>query len=181
MASHLVDAYEKLLVDNISTVNTVESTIRNVTWFLPGRFADADVASEGRELPSPVTSFGPPHLLTSVYALLSLVSSGHDALLEKRIPPALSLPPHPFAPEPVVQESLFGAPPPTSRVQPLLPPASEHRRYTRYWADRSKTYRRAARTLQTVTYIELLLEMLIRRKVGDRARWRLVLSIEAFK
>lgn len=56
MASHLVDAYEKLLVDNISAVNTVESTIRNVTWFLPGRFSDADVASEGRESPSASTS-----------------------------------------------------------------------------------------------------------------------------
>lgn len=66
MASHLVDAYEKLLVDNISTVNTVESTIRNVTWFLPGRFADADVASEGRELPSPATStFADPQSMLS--------------------------------------------------------------------------------------------------------------------
>lgn len=109
------------------------------------------------------------------------MSSGHDALLDKRIPPALSLPPHPFAPEPAAPDSLFGAPPPTSRVQPLLPPASEHRRYTRYWTARSRTYRRASRTLQTVAYVELLLEMLVRRKLGDRARWRLVLSIEAFK
>lgn len=109
------------------------------------------------------------------------MSSGHDALLDRRIPQSLSLPPHPFAPEPSAPESLFGAPPPTSRVQPLLPPATEHRRYTRYWTNKSRTYRRASRALQTVTYIELLLEMLIRRKLGDRPRWRLVLSIETFK
>jgi peroxin-16 len=47
MASTLVAAYEQLLLDNVSTVTTVESTIRNVTWFLPGRFADGDIASEG--------------------------------------------------------------------------------------------------------------------------------------
>lgn len=51
--SQLVQAYEQLLLDNVSTVNTVESAIRNVTWFLPGRFADADIASEGRESPRP--------------------------------------------------------------------------------------------------------------------------------
>lgn len=47
--SRLVAAYEQLLLDNVSTVSTVESAIRNVTWFLPGRFNDADIASEGRE------------------------------------------------------------------------------------------------------------------------------------
>lgn len=46
--SSLVVAYEQLLLDNVGTVRTVESAIRNVTWFLPGRFNDADIASEGR-------------------------------------------------------------------------------------------------------------------------------------
>jgi peroxin-16 len=122
-----------------------------------------------------------------VYALLSVVSSVHDVLLEKRIPPALSLPPHPFvasgtparAPEP----SLFGAPPPPppSRVTPLLPAPSEHTRYTRYWTTRSPAYRRAARALTTLTYVELLLEMVAKKRVSERARWRLVLGIESFK
>lgn len=49
MASTIVTAYEQLLLDNVQTVQTVESAIRNVTWFLPGRFADGDIASEGRE------------------------------------------------------------------------------------------------------------------------------------
>jgi hypothetical protein len=44
----LVTAYENLLVDNVGTVRSVESGLRNLTWLLPGRFEDADVASEGR-------------------------------------------------------------------------------------------------------------------------------------
>jgi hypothetical protein len=49
--SNLVKAYENLLLDNVSTVRSVESGLRNLTWLLPGRFADADVASEGRMFP----------------------------------------------------------------------------------------------------------------------------------
>jgi peroxin-16 len=45
----LLKAYDRLLLDNLSAVQTVESGIRNITWLLPGRFADAEVASEGRE------------------------------------------------------------------------------------------------------------------------------------
>ncbi|KAL1413369.1 hypothetical protein Q8F55_001129 [Vanrija albida] len=166
MASSVVAAYEQLLVDNVSTVRTVESAIRNVTWFLPGRFADADIASEG------------------LYALLSVVSSVHDDLLEKRIPPSLSLPPHPFAPGAAAPETAGLLPstvPPAAPITPLLPPASEHTRYTRYWSDRSPAYRRLSRALQTTTYVELLLEMLVKKKAGERNRWRLVLGIEGFK
>lgn len=49
--SNLVKRYEELLLDNVSTVRSVESGLRNLTWLLPGRFADADVASEGRTFP----------------------------------------------------------------------------------------------------------------------------------
>ncbi|KAL7423423.1 hypothetical protein Q5752_001003 [Cryptotrichosporon argae] len=157
----LVDAYESLLVHNLSTVNTVESAIRNVTWFLPGRFADAELASEG------------------LYALLSVVSSYHDTLLARRLPRALALPPHPFAKPPAP------APVPTSgrpsaafpRVTPVLPPPSEHARYTRYWTARSGAYRRAARALTTLGYVQLLVEMVMKKR-GDRARWRTVLGLE---
>ncbi|GMK59154.1 hypothetical protein CspeluHIS016_0701690 [Cutaneotrichosporon spelunceum] len=163
--SNLVQAYEQLLIDNVSTVNTVESAIRNVTWFLPGRFADADIASEG------------------LYSLLSVVSSVHDTLLEKRIPAALSLPPHPFAPEAAGGPSTVRQPgfPPVPRLSPILPAPSEHARYTRYWSEQSKTYRRASRALTTITYIELLSEMVAKRRAGDRIRWKVVLSIESIK
>ena len=50
MVTVLKATYDQLLLDNISAVATIESGIRNVTWLLPGRFQDAEVASEGCEL-----------------------------------------------------------------------------------------------------------------------------------
>jgi peroxin-16 len=45
----LVEAYENLLLKNVTTVHSIEGGLRNLTWLLPGRFADAEVASEGCE------------------------------------------------------------------------------------------------------------------------------------
>jgi peroxin-16 len=115
-----------------------------------------------------------------VFALLSVVSSYHDTLLGRRLTKSLSLPPHPFTgpPTPSSDETASTTPP---RVIPLLPPPSDHARYTRYWTDRSRIYKRASRALSTLTYLELLMEMLARRKGNDRIRWRVVLVIEAIK
>jgi peroxin-16 len=38
--------YEAFLVQNVSTISSLESTLRSLTWFLPGRFKDAELASE---------------------------------------------------------------------------------------------------------------------------------------
>lgn len=40
--------YESFLINNVSTISTLESSLRSVTWFLPGRFKDAELASEAR-------------------------------------------------------------------------------------------------------------------------------------
>lgn len=45
--------YEAFLINNVSTISTLESSLRSITWFLPGRFKDAELASEAR----PYTSF----------------------------------------------------------------------------------------------------------------------------
>ncbi|KAK8854875.1 hypothetical protein IAR55_003614 [Kwoniella newhampshirensis] len=165
-------AYHSLLLSNLSTVQTIESALSNVTWLLPGRFQDAEVASEG------------------LYALLSLVSSYHDTILSHHLSPSLSLPPHPFASsrqQPITRDDSSVSPllPETtstlSRTQPLLPPPSDHTRYTRYWTSRSALYRRASRALTTLGYLELLIEMVMRRKAGERARWRVVLGVEGMK
>jgi peroxin-16 len=116
-----------------------------------------------------------------VFALLSVVSSYHDTLLGRRLTKSLSLPPHPFtgpSPTSSTDETASTSAP---RVVPLLPPPSEHMRYTRYWTDRSPIYKRASRALSTLTYLELLMEMLARRKGNDRIRWRVILVIEAIK
>jgi peroxin-16 len=42
--------YEKFLVMNAPTIGTIESSLRSLTWFLPGRFKDAEIVGEAREL-----------------------------------------------------------------------------------------------------------------------------------
>lgn len=55
-----------------------------------------------------------------------------------------------------------------------------HGRYTRFWALKSGAYRRVAYLLQVVQYTELLCEMAAKRR-GERARWRVVVLLEAVK
>jgi len=57
--------YESFLVHNVSTISSLESTLRSVTWILPGRFKDAELASE------------------ALSALLNVMSMYHDTLLAK--------------------------------------------------------------------------------------------------
>ena len=42
--------YESFLVKHVSAISTVESSLRSLTWFLPGRFKDAELASEACKL-----------------------------------------------------------------------------------------------------------------------------------
>ena len=50
-----IDHYESFLVNNVSTISTVESTLRSITWVLPGRFKDAELAAKysapGKKIP----------------------------------------------------------------------------------------------------------------------------------
>ncbi|KAI6008219.1 peroxisomal membrane protein PEX16 [Pisolithus orientalis] len=57
--------YEDFLVKNVSTISSVESTLKSITWLLPGRFKDAELASE------------------ALSALLNVTSLYHDTLLAK--------------------------------------------------------------------------------------------------
>ncbi|OWZ31130.1 peroxin-16 [Cryptococcus neoformans AD2-60a] len=159
-----LEAYHSFLLSNLSAVQTIESSISNITWLLPGRFEDAEVASEG------------------LYALLSLVAGYHDKILSSHLSSSLSLPPHPFAkprtstePLSASQESV------TTRIHPLLQPPSDHARYTRYWIGSSSLYEKASRALSTISYLELLVEMVARKKLGDRRRWKVALGLESLK
>lgn len=74
--------YEDFLVRNVSTISSVESSLRSITWFLPGRFKDAELASE------------------ALSALLNVTSLYHDTLLARIVQsdpkwkPILPLPLH---------------------------------------------------------------------------------------
>ncbi|KAG8904637.1 Peroxisomal membrane protein pex16 [Tulasnella sp. 403] len=67
MPTSALARYESLLISNASTINTIESSIRSLTWFLPGRFKDAELASE------------------ALSAVLNLLSLYHDTLLARRL------------------------------------------------------------------------------------------------
>ncbi|KAJ9108739.1 hypothetical protein QFC21_000059 [Naganishia friedmannii] len=198
--SAIKNAYDETLLDNTATLVQIETALRNVTWFLPGRFQDAEVASEG------------------VYSALSLVSLYHDSILSKRLDQLRRLPVSPFArpsgaaggPETIVDvkgngedgtprteaplgtESAFPADPlanfPTIPEHPsvedpmasgaALPLPSEHARYTQFFARKSATYRTASRALVVIGYVQLLLEMVTVRRSGasgqgrDEGRWK---------
>ncbi|EIW64597.1 peroxisome membrane protein [Trametes versicolor FP-101664 SS1] len=57
--------YESFLVAHVSTISSLESSLRSITWILPGRFKDAELASE------------------ALSALLNVMSMYHDTLLAK--------------------------------------------------------------------------------------------------
>ncbi|KAI9220015.1 peroxisome membrane protein [Blastocladiella britannica] len=55
--------YRTFLLHNAAQISSVESALRSLSYFLPGRFADADLASEG------------------LFAVVNLISLYHDRIL----------------------------------------------------------------------------------------------------
>ncbi|KAF9457061.1 peroxisome membrane protein [Collybia nuda] len=129
--------YESFLINNVSTISSLESSLRSVTWFLPGRFKDAELASE------------------ALSALLNVMSMYHDTLLTR------------------VARS-------DQSYHPLIPP-SPHTRFTKMWSEKNSSYKWAARMLQFIRYTELVIEMVLRRKVPSKSRWRGVVLLEVIK
>ena len=113
-----------------------------------------------------------------VFALLNVVSGYHDTLLSTHLDPSLSLPPHPFDPP---TRTVLGDEPKISQLNPVLPPPSDHSRYTRYWSEKSGLYKKASRLLVTIGYVELLVEMLSKKRLGQRRRWNYILGLESVK
>ncbi|KAF5312260.1 hypothetical protein D9619_003549 [Psilocybe cf. subviscida] len=129
--------YESFLINNVSTISTLESTLRSITWFLPGRFKDAELASE------------------SLTTLLNVMSMYHDTLLDR-----------------VVKAN--------PSYRPLIP-SSLHSRFTRAWTDKTAVYKWCARVLELIKFTELVVEMALRRKVSEKAKWRAVVLLEVIK
>ncbi|PWN43395.1 peroxisome membrane protein [Ceraceosorus guamensis] len=162
----LLKSYESFLLSNASQITAVESSLRSLTYFLPGRFKDAELAGE------------------AVYAALNLLGLYHDSILYRLLSPASQ--PATFLSRSSgknasgsVSVSAGGAR--TSSGTLLQHTPSPHARYTHHWADRSSLYNLAARSLVVVTYTELLAEMIARRKLGKQKAWDVVVGIEAVK
>ncbi|KAN0100585.1 Peroxisome membrane protein [Tylopilus felleus] len=129
--------YENFLVKNVSTISALESSLRSLTWFLPGRFKDADLVSE------------------ALSALLNVTSLYHDTLLARIV----KSDPH---------------------WKPILP-TPLHTKYTRAWSDKNALYKWVARALELIKFTQLLVEMVMKRKLSTRARWRGIVLMEAIK
>ncbi|KAF3041550.1 Peroxisomal membrane protein pex16 [Didymella heteroderae] len=127
--------YSDFITKNSSAVSQIESALRSLTYIIPGRFRESEIASE------------------SLHCGVQCLSLYHDSLLAKAM-----------------------AQMPGTRRQPLTP----HHRYTKFWTEKSPTYKRIATVLQMIQYTELLWEMAAKRK-GERMRWRVVVLLEIIK
>lgn len=126
--------YNNFITKNQSAVTSIESTLRSLTYIIPGRFRDAEIASE------------------SLHCSVQLLSLYHDTLLL-----------HSNNKSPIGHNS-----------------NSIHNRYTKFWCKRSRLYPQVALLLYIIQYTKLLWEMLAKRR-SDRARWRVVIILEAIE
>ncbi|KAI8343060.1 peroxisome membrane protein [Chlamydoabsidia padenii] len=62
---NLLDAYEEGLIKNISQITTIESALRSLSYILPGRFHDAELASQ------------------ALYSGLNLIGLYHNSILRR--------------------------------------------------------------------------------------------------
>ncbi|PWN35481.1 peroxisome membrane protein [Meira miltonrushii] len=174
--------YESFLLSNASQITAVESSLRSITYFLPGRFPDSELAGE------------------AVYSALNLLGLYHDSILVRLLSPrsmprsigvsssssrstinssrSTSALQASATPQSV---STTGAPAPPATYSKLQHTPSEHARYTHHFSDSSSTYSRLARVLVIIGYVELLSEMLARRKLGPKKAWDVVVGIESVK
>lgn len=142
---HLLSMYSSFILKNQSSVTQIESALRSLTYIIPGRFRDAELASE------------------SLHSAIQLLALYHDTLLARAASNVSS------------SRTPGGVP----RPPPPLP-QSPHNRYTKYWIQHSRLYRRVATVLAVVQYTQLLWEMAAKRK-GERVRWRVVVMLELIK
>ena len=59
--------------------------------------------------------------------------------------------------------------------------SSVHNRYTQHLTQHSRLYRHVSLILTLTRYTELLWEMIVKKKYGEKARWKLILMIESLK
>uniref|UniRef100_A0A060TAP6 Peroxisomal membrane protein PEX16 n=1 Tax=Blastobotrys adeninivorans TaxID=409370 RepID=A0A060TAP6_BLAAD len=65
MSSVWLEKYQQFLLKNASQISSIESSLRSLTFILPGRFKDVEVASE------------------SLYSILQILGLYHDAIITK--------------------------------------------------------------------------------------------------
>ncbi|KAH5083940.1 hypothetical protein HBH95_031880 [Parastagonospora nodorum] len=135
MPTQWLGMYSDFITKNSSAVTQIESALRSLTYIIPGRFRESEIASE------------------SLHSGVQLLSLYHDSLLSKAMAQMAGTRKHPVTP---------------------------HHRYTKFWTQKSTTYKRVAQVLQIIQYTELLWEMAAKRK-GEKVRWRVIVLLEIIK
>jgi len=90
-----------------------------------------------------------------VTALLNVVTLYHDTLLAR-----------------VVKDN--------PAYRPLIPTSLQNR-FTKAWSEKSPVYKWAARSLEAIRFTELVVEMLLRRRVSEKTKWRAIILLETIK
>ncbi|CAO1626465.1 unnamed protein product [Sympodiomycopsis kandeliae] len=145
-------AYETFLLNNASQITAVESTFRSLTYFLPGRFKDAELAGE------------------AIYSAMNMLGMYHDDILSNLVV---------FRNIDTSGPQQRALQTQSQRLIPHTP--SSHTRYTTHFSNSSTTYKVAARLLVIIGYTELLAEMIAKRKLSRKRTWDVVLGIEGLK
>ena len=94
----------------------------------------------------------------AVYACLNLIGLYHDLIIMRR----------------VEDGGVDNAP-------ELKVPTSQFNRYTRAILNHNSGYKRIAYGLTILQFTEVFVEMAARKLVGEKARWRFIVAIEASK
>lgn len=152
--TQLSDAYAHYLFSNAGRLSRVESTLRSLTYLLPGQ----TLSSEG------------------LYTSLNLLTAYHDTLLSSYAE-RTTLPGGGQQHSSSSSSTMTGGLVSTS----LALPSSPHARYTRWWLKQSKLYRTVARLLSIIGYCQLLFEMAGKKFRGEQGRWRMVIGLESIK
>jgi len=149
-----LSSFNSFYLLNAAKFSRVESTLRSLTYFVPGQTLSSE----------------------SLYTALNLLSLYHDALLSGSTSRSSS---HPACASSSSSSSSATPPLPTSTSLTL--PVSAHARYTKWWIRQSRLYKTVARLLSVIGYVQLVCEMAGKKYRGERGRWRVVIGLESVK
>ncbi|KAJ1920799.1 hypothetical protein H4219_001035 [Mycoemilia scoparia] len=138
----MLSKYQQFLLNNAAQISSIEGAIRALTYVLPGRFSDAEIASEG------------------IYTVLSFLSLYHDRILAKAAHAGLLV---------------------KNGKEVLVSQETPFNRYQLTFWNSSKTYRCIALILCSSQFTEKLVEMLVKKKWGEKRKWQIVSWIEIIK
>jgi peroxin-16 len=61
------------------------------------------------------------------------------------------------------------------------PDASPFNKYTGHWFKKSSLYKNISLVLSVISYTQVVAEMAVSKKLGKRAKWRLIFGVELLK